>query len=184
MRSHVSEYQEHMLQNANTEQRAVAICKREQERWNEGTSEWLSAGNMVKDREQVFRFGPPQEWQLVLLEGVDSEEVIEVFDPELSEQMEELLMYNVADCARHRMSYDFDSLEDHAAGMVYSEKANEALSNHLKRTSKQRTYHCIEDIVLNKDGSLKAACKPKKETKREWRLRLQREKVAARKAKA
>ena len=173
MRNHVSAYKDHMLQSATVEQRAVSIVKREQERWNEGTSEWLSAGNMVKDKEQVFKFGPPQGWQLVLLQQVDQEEVVDMGEGGSfpSERWMDAYHLDVADCVRHRRSVERKDAET-LGHLKYGVKAQKALTQHLKSSSKERTYFGIEDIVLNKDGSLKAACKPQlsKEEKRKLRF--------------
>lgn len=158
----------------NVSERAVAICKAEQERQIEGLSAVLSANNMVKDRELASELLDP-EVLAVLAQDVDSEEVVEVFGDELP-MLGEALQMNVSDCVRHRMSHSVDSGGTKLA-LSYGEKANKALDAHLKRSNKVRTYHGIEDIVLNKDGSLKAACKPKV-SKAEKRKALQLKRLA------
>ncbi|NRA49237.1 MAG: hypothetical protein HRU12_08890 [Phaeodactylibacter sp.] len=173
MRNHVSAYKDHMLQAATVEQRAVSIVKREQEREIEGLSSVLSANNMVKDRAAAAELLSP-EVLAVLAEDVDSEEVIELLDIEGGElpSLTEALTYNVASraCARHRR-HDNRPADEAWTGyhLKYDDKA---LNAYNKREINKARYFGIEDIVLNKDGSLKAACKPKlsKEEKRKLRF--------------
>lgn len=89
----------------------------------------------------------------------------------LTDTMVTLLQFNVAKTERHRMT---SIQEDGTIGPNrYAEKANKALANHLKRTTKERKYHGIADLVLNKDGSVKGG-KGKTTQKQRKMTRLQR----------
>jgi len=161
----------------NRANRPDVTIKRNQGNW----ASVISANNRIKDR-QIASFMLSEELIKVLqmpVEGTtntsDTSDMIDLgwgfnedsttvdinHDP-LTDTLRTLETMNVTGCDRHRMTLDSDIDSETLGRMYYSEKAKKAFNNHTKKTTKERKYHGIEDILLNKDGSLKAKAKAKK----------------------
>ena len=155
-------------------------------------SDTLSAGNRVKvTMRELLKFGPVQEWLLVLAEcsvddGTVEQEAIEMID-DGSGEMISGLEFNVRHTTRHRKivksesqtNIEWSYKDGQIVPLGYTDIGKDAS---YQRIIKARKYHGIEDIVLTSKGTVKVGQgKGKRMTPRERNkmIRLQREAALA-----